>query len=576
MRALWIVVLIAAGCGASDAGIGPNDAGNNCTVFISFDPPAPTLGMSVRAIANVANVNGLPAFEWTVKRHDTNADVSFTPGAANDSAVIFDPPVAGAYDVAVNLTMSSNACPFAQAQVNVLNDNTPGTKYRLRVLASGAPPQEKTIQIPKGLTSYAFGGDALAAGTPITAMVTHGAARMPAYVRITPMPAPDESIEAYSDGMGVFHATVTSDLQTVLVIPASTTLAPRTFTTDFSTSQAFDVDAGAAISGIVKAPGGTGLAGAHVQLTVGGVPSTLAQTAADGTFTVQAVTPTPSASDIAIDVTPPSASGLPRLSASGTFDATKSFSIAYASLTLRDLAGAQVMRGAAAVPNATVTLVGTVSGAGQINVNGTMASATGAIHVTAMTNASGILPSLKAPALGVSAVIQVAAGDLAVASVDLSTAPPATIQALANVMARPEVDDFNNQPLAGVTVDAVPVGDLALAGAQPIRATSDVNGAVAFALAAGGKYDFRLHDPQTRVAPSVVANVASASVPASLAMLAATIVSGDVEINGSGPAANAVVQLLCFSCGGVERTRPIVEVTTDASGHYHYPAVKLP
>ena len=123
MRALWIVVLIAAGCGASDAGIGPNDAGNNCTVFISFDPPAPTLGMSVRAIANVANVNGLPAFEWTVKRHDTNADVSFTPGAANDSAVIFDPPVAGAYDVAVNLTMSSNACPFAQAQVNVLNDN---------------------------------------------------------------------------------------------------------------------------------------------------------------------------------------------------------------------------------------------------------------------------------------------------------------------------------------------------------------------------------------------------------------------------------------------------------------------
>jgi hypothetical protein len=175
-----------------------------------------------------------------------------------------------------------------------------------------------------------------------------------------------------------------------------------------------------------------------------------------------------------------------------------------------------------------------------------------------------------------SAVVQAPAGDLAVVAVDLGTGVPASLAVPAAVAIQPHVVDAAAQPIAGITVDAVPVGFLALAGAQPIRATSDARGAVAFSLASGGTYDFRLADAQARVAPLVKPAVASDSVPATFPMPAATIVTGGVEINGLGPAANAVVQVLCASCGGVERTRPIVEVTTDGAGNYHYAVVDVP
>jgi hypothetical protein len=57
-------------------------------------------------------------------------------------------------------------------------------------------------------------------------------------------------------------------------------------------------------------------------------------------------------------------------------------------------------------------------------------------------------------------------------------------------------------------------------------------------------------------------------VPAIVHMPAATLVSGDIAVNGLGASAGALVQVLCATCTGIDRTRPLAEVTTDGAGHY--------
>jgi len=60
----------------------------------------------------------------------------------------------------------------------------------------------------------------------------------------------------------------------------------------------------------------------------------------------------------------------------------------------------------------------------------------------------------------------------------------------------------------------------------------------------------------------------AAGTPLTVRMPSPTVVSGDIAVNGFGASPGALVQILCAACTGVDRTRPIAEVTTDASGHY--------
>src|SRR5204863_4301309 len=107
-------------------------------------------------------------------------------------------------------------------------------------------------------------------------------------------------------------------------------------------------NAGSAIGGTVYGPSGAPLAGAKVQLRIEQLPSTLAITAADGSFSLLA-RPLPAVMNplIAVDVTPPAGSGLPRLLAQSTtvFDLQNQLQIHYLStLALRDLQGAKIQR----------------------------------------------------------------------------------------------------------------------------------------------------------------------------------------------------------------------------------------
>lgn len=571
MREKLVALVALAGCGAGGADSGnQTDAGSGCSAFITFDPdPANAIAGPIateRAIAHFTGVTGLPTYVWTVTM-GTSA-VTFSDAQADHSAIEFAIPTAGTYDVRLDVTSGSTSCPTAVEHLNVLAGTADQT-YRLRVRAPTAPPQERLITIPIGTPTYAFGPYGLDRGKDRTGTVTAGAAKVPAYLRIAPAAAPDQIVEAFSDGNGAFGATLLEQAQTIVVIPATPGLAPRRFTSDFASPPRFDLDAGSAITGTVVGPTGAPLAGAHVQLAFDDVPSTLTTTAADGSFTVRAVSD-PSAT-ITVDVTPPATSGLPRLTVSGqTFDAAQPFAIAYdPGLVPSDIAGAQVTRGGTGVANAPVSVSHTIPMAGTVTSGGSGAvGASGRFRATAMTDATGHLPSLKLPPTGsLSVVVQVAAGDYAVATIDLSGGVPATIDAPPAVPIAFTIADLGDHPLDGVTVDAAPIDALALAGAVPIRVVSSATGGVSLGFSSGGYYDLRLRDPRSRAA-AVTLPATTNGVPLVVKMPTATMVSGDIAVNGVGASAGALVQVLCASCTGIDRARPLAEVTTDAAGHY--------
>jgi hypothetical protein len=348
--------------------------------------------------------------------------------------------------------------------------------------------------------------------------------------------------------------------------------APRLIKSWTSIQSTIDIGAGTTVTGVVRGPSGTPLAGAKVQLESGKVPSTIGTTAANGTFTVL-VEPVLGAA-ITVDVTPPAGSGLPRLTAQSQtmFDLAQPVQVAYAgNLMTRDLAGATIRRGGAPVANAKVVLVGGVPAAGSVTAGGGAVAASGVVRVAATASAAGVLPSTLAPARALSAVVEIVANDYAVTSIDLTAGVPATIDAPPAVLVATQLRDPQDAPIAEVVLDAIPAGALALAGVtSSIRARSGPNGALAASLAAGGRYDLRVHDPQrARGAPLLVADVAAQGVAAAYSLRRALKVSGHLVLSGSPtPVSGASVQILCSLCSGIERSRPLAEGTSAPDGAF--------
>jgi hypothetical protein len=275
---------------------------------------------------------------------------------------------------------------------------------------------------------------------------------------------------------------------------------------------------------------------------------------------------------VAVDVTPPDGSGLPRLLAQApAFALDQSFQISYAALALRDLAGATIRRQGAPIAGAKVVLVGSLAGIGTVTAGAT-ASASGVVRIAATANGAGVLPATLAPARPLSAVVEAAPNDHAVAAIDLTTGAPAAIDAPPAAAIATELRASDGlTPIAGAVLDAVPAGALALAGVtSSIRARAGPGGQLAASLAAGGRYDLRVHDPVlARGAPRLVPDATAQTIAASYALRPALTATGKLLLQGSPtPIGGAAVQLLCSQCTGLERDRPLAEATSDPAGAF--------
>ena len=581
-RAALALAAAAAGlaaCGLGDLGPidpdgGMHDAPPSCSAFVSFEPMSPVASPAtvVRANATVTGAAGVVDYTWTVTFGV--AAVATSPAQADGSAITFPAPQPGVYDVRLEVG-GVLGCPTVHAPLNVLAPGANQALYRLRVTppaSTSVPPFENIVPISGG-ASFTFNTVSLDPGLIAAANVRSGGTGVAAYLRLMPVAARDAATELFTDSAGGFNTRLLGQAHDVLAIPAVPGYAPRLVESWPPGSSVIDVGPGVTVTGVVRGPGGAPLAGAKVQLRIGEVPSTLATTAAvTGAFSLQ-VEPDPGAV-IAVDVTPPAGSGLPRLFAQSTtmFDLAQPFQIDYAgTLALRDLAGATVRRQGAPVAGAKVVVVGTLAAVGTVAAGGAPASASGVVRVAVTASGAGVLPPALAPARALSAVIEAAPGDHAVTASDLSSQAPASIDAPPAVAIATQLRRPDGTPIAEAVLDAVPAGALALAGVtSAVRARSGTGGGLATSLAAGGRYDLRVHDPvHGRGAPVAAAGVTAQMIAASYTLGRALIGDGKVVMQGSPtPVGGASVQLLCTGCTGLERNRPVAEATTRPDGGF--------
>jgi len=594
LGSICLGALCLAACGIGDLGpaddgpdASPGDGGVGCSAFLTFDPehPVGVSGAVVRANADVTGASPFRTHTWSVSFK--GAAIKKTPAQENQSAITFPAEAPGVYFVRLAVG-APEPCPTVQVQLNVRAPGAIKVPMRLRVTppaSKDAPPFEQPIDVYGG-ADFSLGTTTLDAGVTAVATVKNGGAGVASYLRFQPASAPAAAVEAFTNATGGFSARLQAQPHDVMVIPTSSAYAPWLVKGFTAGTTVLNIGTGTAmIPGKVLGPSGGPLAGAKVQLKIDGIPSTLATTAADGSFTVLTRPAPDPDSLIAVDVTPPAGSGLPRLLAQSTtalkVDANMvPLDIRYSTaLAVRDLGGTQVQRTiVGALKGVKVSVVGGVPDAGTVRSMGLTASvsAFGAVLVTAVTDNAGALPPMLAPARQLSAVIEVAADDHAVTAIDLTSGKPTAIDAPREQTVGTQLRGPDGTPIADAVLDVVPAGDLAAAGVvSAIRVRAGANGQVSVPMAIGGHYDLRIHDPvRARGAPRVAPDVTAPTIAGSYALQPAVTAIGTLLLQGSPtPVGGASIQLLCGLCEGLDRSRPLAEGTSQPDGSF---AVAVP
>jgi hypothetical protein len=560
------------GMGTVDSGYNGSNDGSTTGCSITFFPVNPEASSvaPVRASFNTGSP-GVFTYEWAVSFN--GADIPYTVESSSGNSIGFIAATAGVYDVTVSVTGGFTSCPYDHQFLTVAAPGANNDVYRLRAVPSpslGVPPQEQIIQV-------AGGGDAIRDITLDPGIAASGVVRngtggtgVPAYVKFMPVSTPFAFTELFTTSTGTYDTKLVGVPHDVIVIPTSTTLAPKKLSWTASTTSLV-VGPGTIVTGTVRNPAGAGLSGAKVQLYADGVPSTLGTTVSDGTFLLRA--DFPSGVPITVKVTPPATSGLPRLEATAAFTLGSSLQINYASgLQTCDLANTLVRRNAAGQAGAKVYVVGQLAGTAGTVVAGASANAVGTARIAATADGTGRLPATLVPrSSALSAVIEIAANDFAVDAIDTSTCPVLTIDAPAPVVRSGVAKSASNIVLGGIRIEASPVGALALAGVGAVGTTSNASsGAFSITLASGGRYDVRYSDPEARVARREDLDIAPSGIPPDPIMPAAIAIRGKVSLSNSSQALpGTAIQLLCTQCSStVDATRPIAQTTTTSTSDY--------
>ncbi len=573
MRVLALCLVAACGgAGSLDpSSDGGPDAPPSCITGISHEvsPPFAAPGTVVRAAATVQNSPGQHTYRWFLS---FNGGPNQTPAMASldNSQVEFPAEVAGVYRVRYRIEEDPN-CAEASEEIDVNEPGVGTTVFRVHVVAppdAGRPPLTKLVPVEGG-SAELVDDLQLAAGVTTSGTVRYQGSAVAAYLKFIPTVGSDAVVETYSDGSGSYLAEVRGESHDVLVVPTDPNITPQLVPWSPGVTT-LDLQQGVPVVGSVLGPQGAGVASATVQVTVDGVPSSIATTDNAGAFGLYAPA---SSGNVRFEITPPAALGLPRLVAEGTqFQLSTNLTIQYAAglATTRDLAGTTVQR-AGVLANATVAIVGTFAAAGTVTGT-TSLTAVGEARFTAVTNNSGVLPTLRVPAKSLDAVIfPLAPGDHAVTAIDLTTTVPTTITAAATIVKSTQLTSSTGTGLAGAILDAVPTGSLALAGAPSIRRVAGPNGNLTIPLAPNATYTVRLSDPNgngTRGALAKLPNQTTVNLPASVALTKSTKVTG--LVTGSTAIPGAIVQFLCseVTCTGIDRSRPIAEGVTGIDGTF--------
>lgn len=375
--------------------------------------------------------------------------------------------------------------------------------------------------------------------------------------------------EPSSGDDGVLRVTLGAGPYDVLVLPSNPSLAPITITR-WDQRRDLEVPRGLAVTGEVRDPDNQAVVGARVSLrtaataTSAGTPSTIGLVGGDARFALQAR----AGAEVELTVIPPPSSPWPRLTGTlSALDLDQPILIRYAAIDRRDLGTPTLQRMGTPVAGE-VTFFADLPTAAMVNGARPLR---GALAVSTSASANGRLAAIEVPQMLLSALLQPATGRPAVLAVDASAPTlPATLNAGLMVVTGTVAAGAIAASAAVVTL--LPLGTLAHSGAAVLSTTANADGAFSIDVAAGGRYRALVSDPRARGARTSLAfETAGRMTPLSLGTITLGTgfrLEGVALRSGAQPVAGAAIELLCDSCLGLERDRPISEATSAADGGF--------
>ena len=569
-------IAYAMACGGDIAG------GSSCSLSLVVSPDQPVRGDTVEVAADVlidGMLSGVETIDWSI-RFD-GAEVSFDVTGANGDEVVFSAAEAGVYNIAVSGSLGGTACTSDARDLNVNQEGAIVQPMRLVIVpksSSVLPPQTIDFELPGG-ADYSLSTLSLQGGE-LSAVVVQGPDSEPlpgAYLRAIPLGAgPELWVERFSQADGEVNLRLLAGTLDLLVVPDAADLpallVDNVLPADLTGPLA--VDDGIEVTGTVSDPGGDPVAGARVQLTVGGAPSTIGTTGGGGAFSLRARAGGP----VEVTVTPPDASGLPALQVSGgaAIADDSALDIEYdAGLDVRTVS--PVLRetdGSTPAAGARVTFIANpIDGAGTITLDGADLSAEGVLVRTAQANGAGVIPDQVVTATRYDVIVEPGPGAPAGEAVhfhelDLRTGQdaPASLRLAAPGHLTGTVVDAAGAPVEGARVAAAPTGLLARATAAGGAGTTGADGSFDLRVAAGGRYQVRVDGPgsagRVLLAADESDGALSAALPPTLRL------GGELTIAGGNRVEGALIQLQCLTCGPGGGPATVAEAVSDASGAF--------
>jgi hypothetical protein len=565
-------LLVLAGCGATSQDGSGGDAGAGgpeCEMVIyPFEPAEPERGDTVVVAGDISSrgASGLFRFAWSATTEGQRVDVE----RRGDDAIAIRPLRAGIYAVELRGSVGELDCFPATRTLNVRELGAATERYRLRVVpADGGSAAEHEVTIYGG-ADYDLGALAIDSSASLTGQIVGPGGPISGYVRIRG--AGGATVEVFAQE-GALQAPKPpgGPPYEVLVMPDDEEVAPALLV-GLSEPDLADlrIDAGLEILGELLDADGAGVEGARVSLSVGGVPSTIGETGADGSFSLRA-----RGGEAIVRVRAPAGRGLHDLRAEGVaIDAATELLVRYHPELEPVRVHPQITAadGTTPAPSARVTWIAEpVEVAGEVDDGAGLQLASGSARRAASADHAGGMSELILP-LGTYQVV-VAPGEGAEpqdaarsVQVDLAEGAPSALALAAPAEIRGVARGAAE--LAGVRIVASPIQEPTSFPGD--AATSGEDGAFALLVSGQIPYEIALSPPPTarlaRAWLDVESPLAGAELDLGDVQLPPAIaVYGEIWASGVGALPGAHVSLGCTSCGVA---RPVAEAVTDATGRF--------
>jgi hypothetical protein len=578
-------IAYAMACGGGDGIVG-----ETCTFSLVITPEPAVRGQIVEVAVNVeTDLSGTEVVDWSIDY--AGAQVAFDVTGANGDEVTFTPAQAGVYNIVASGSIGVTQCDADFRNLNVTEPGAMLQPMRLVVVprsGSAVPPQTIDFQLPGG-APYTLSTVSLDSGTSTTVYVWGPTDALEgAYLRAMPTVGDDPAlwIERFSQAGGAVNLDLANVAYDVLVVPDGDLPAVKWTAQqpDDLAGVSITADNGVGVTGTVADPAGDPLAGARVQVTVDGAPSTVGTTNASGAFTLKAR----AGEEVSVVVTPPDASGLPQLERVGAPPVASGSTIAVryaAGLEVRTVS--PVLRqtdGTTPAAGARVTfLAHPNTSAGSIAIDGGSAAATGTLVRTAQANASGVIAAQTLTSTQYDVVVEpgpsAPPGErVRFAPLDLRTgqSAPTSLRLATPGHFIGQVVDAAGAPVEGAHLFATPQGLLTRATTAGDSAVTGADGSFNLAVAAKGLYQIRIDGPQgdgrallmqnAPDAPGDTADLGDSALPATL------VLTGSLTATGGAPVASAALQLQCLTCGPGNSAMTVAEAVSDTAGDFIFHA----